>query len=261
MPRRTRRSPPKDPLEELVALASDLDLTALAQALPEILARSEKEATSYSDLALAMLRTETNARRERQLERGRKRSRLGDVEGLDGFDFSIRPDLDPRLVKELLNCRFVEERRNVLCLGKPGRGKTRVCKALALAACLVGYSTLYVSTAQMLEDLHASQADGSFRRVLRRYVKPSVLILDEFGYEPFDTEATSYLFRLISARHKQGSIILAANTGFSKWKSLFPTESAAIASVDRLVDQATILRFSGKSCRGPKETSGAALDD
>ena len=261
MPRRTRRSPPKDSLEELIALAIDLDLTALAQALPDILARAEKEAMSYSALALAMLGTEINARRERQLERGRKRSRLGDVEGLDGFDFSLRPDLDPKLVKELLNCRFVEEHRNVLCLGKPGLGKTRVSKALALAACIAGYSTLYVSTAQMLEDFHGSQADGSFRRVLRRYLKPSVLVLDEFGYEPFTTEATAHLFRLISARHKQGTIILAANTGFTKWKHLFPAESAAIASVDRLVDQATILRFSGKSYRGPKETSGAALDD
>lgn len=261
MARRTRRSPAKDPLEELVALATDLDLTALAQALPDLMARTEKEAMSYSDFALTMLRTEANARRERQLERGRKRSRLGDVEGLDGFNFSLRPDLDPKLVKELINCRFVEEHRNVLCLGKPGRGKTRVCKALALAACLGGYSTLYVLTAQMIEDFHASEADGSFRRVLRRYVKPAVLVLDEFGYEPFNSEATSYLFRLISARHKQGSIILAANTGFSKWKNLFPSESAAIASVDRLVDEATILRFTGKSCRDPRETSGAALDD
>jgi DNA replication protein DnaC len=245
----------------LAALSLDLDLTALASALPEILARTEKEAMSYSDFALTMLRTETSARRARQLERLRKRSRLGDVEGLDGFDFRARPELDPKLVKELLNCRFVEEHRNVLCLGRPGLGKTRIMKALALAACLAGHSTLYVLTAHMLEDMHASRADHSFRRILRRYVKPAVLVLDEFGYEPFDAEATSYLFRLISARHRVGSIILAANTGFSKWKNLFPNESAAIASVDRIVDQATILRFTGKSWRDPRETSGAALDD
>ena len=105
MARRARRSPAKDPLEELVALAIDLDLTALAQALPDLMARTEKEAMSYSDFALTVLRAEAIARRERQLERGRKRSRLGDVEGLDRFDFSLRPDLDPKLVKELLNCR------------------------------------------------------------------------------------------------------------------------------------------------------------
>jgi DNA replication protein DnaC len=261
MARSTRRPPATDPGEELIALARDLDLTALADAMRDILARAEKETLSYSDLALTMLRTEVKARHERSLERGLRRSHLGHVEGLEGFDFSARPQLDPKLIKELMNGRFVEEKRNVLCLGRPGLGKTRIAKALTHAACLAGYSTLCVVTAQMLEDLHASRADASFRRALRRYLKPSVLLLDEFGYEPFDVEATAYLFRLVSARHQQGTIILTANTGFTKWKSLFPSEATAIATVDRLIDRASILRFTGKSFRDPKDISGAPLED
>ncbi len=261
MARNTRRPPAPDPLEELVELAIDLDLTALAEALPDLLGRAEKDSLSYSDLALAMFRTEASARRTRRLERSLRRSRLGTVEGLDGFDFSLRPQLEPRVVKELINCRFVEERRNVLCLGKPGLGKTRIAKAIVHAACLAGYSTLFVVTAEMLEDLHASQADGTYQRAMRRYVKPQVLHLDEFGYEPFDTRATTYLFRLVAARHKQGSIVLTANTGFTQWKSFFPSEAQAIATVDRLVDGATILRFTGKSLRQPRDIVGAPLDD
>jgi DNA replication protein DnaC len=157
MARNTRRPPATDPLQELIQLAGDLDLTALAQVLPEILSRAEKEALSFTEFASALLRTEVTARRDRSLARGLRRSRLGTVEGLDGFDFAKRPQLEPRVVRELLNCRFVEERRNVLCLGKPGLGKTRVAKAIAHAACSAGYSTLCVLTAEMLEDLHASQ--------------------------------------------------------------------------------------------------------
>jgi DNA replication protein DnaC len=261
MARNTRRVPAVNPTEELIQLAIDLDLTTLAQSLPTLLEGAEKDSPSFTDFGLKMFRAEVIARRTRRLERSLKRSRLGVVEGLEGFDFTARPKLDPRVVKELLGCRFVTEHRNVLCLGRAGLGKTRVAKAIAHAACLADYSVLCVLAADMIEELHASHADGTFKRAFRRYVKPAILLVDEFGYEPFTSEATNYLFRLVSARHRQGSIVLTANTGFSKWRSLFPSEATAVATVDRLVDSATILRFTGKSFRQPREIVGAPLED
>ncbi len=178
MARSTRRPPAPDPLDELTQLATDLDLdlTALASSLPEILGRAEKEGLSFTDFTLALLHAEMTARRNRRLERSLQRSHLGAVDGVDGFDFALRPQLEARVVKELLNCRFVEEHRNVLCLGKPGLGKTRIAKTITHAACLAGYFTLCVVTAEMLEGLHSSQADRSYKRALRRYLKPQVLL-------------------------------------------------------------------------------------
>ena len=190
---RTRRRPPENhPVEELIQLAIDLNLTALAEALPELLEKAEKNSPSFTDFGLEMHRKEANIRKERRLVRSLKRSKLGHVEGLEGFDFAMRPKLHPRVVKELFNCRFVEEHRNILCLGRPGLGKTRIAKALAHAACLAGYSVLAVVAAKMIEEFFASEADDTYPRVLRRYVKPDVLLLDEFGYEPFTAKGTNY---------------------------------------------------------------------
>jgi len=181
MARNHRRPPAPDPIEELIQLAIDLDLTATAEQARDILARAQAESMSYSDFALALLRAEVLARNNRRLLRSLKRSRLGTIEGLDGFDFTMRPQLEPRVVKELFTCQYAQERRNVLCLGRPGLGKTRIAKAIVHAACLAGYSTLCVVTAEMLEELHASHADASFKRAMRRYVKPAVLLLDSCG--------------------------------------------------------------------------------
>ena len=261
MARNTRRAPASNPTDELIQLAIDLDLTTLAHTLPALLEAAENHSPSFTDFGLKMFRAELTARKTRRLERSLKRSRLGVVEGLEGYDFSARPKLDARVVKELLGCRFVAEHRNILCLGRAGLGKTRVAKAIAHAACLADYSVLCVLAADMIEELHASHADGTFKRAFRRYEKPEVLLVDEFGYEPFTSEATNYLFRLVSARHKHGSIVLTANTGFSKWRNLFPSEATAVATVDRLVDSATILRFTGKSFRQPRNIVGAPLEN
>jgi DNA replication protein DnaC len=253
---------PPDPTDELRTLAQLLNLTALRDTLPELLARAESDELSYSDFALLMLRFEAQTRQSRRLTRNLKRSGLPQlVEGLDGFDFSIRPKLEPRVVKELLNCRWVEDKRNIICVGRPGLGKTRVLDALAKAACLRGYTVLNVNTAEMLEDLHGSLADGTYKRTFRRYEKPDVLYADEFGYDPFDATATKHLFRLVSARHGNRSTLIAANTGFANWKRFFPSEAQAVATVDRLIDRATILRFTGKSKRTPLETHGADVNE
>ena len=268
MARRREKREPRDEAEvpperqELVRLAEELDLTTLAASWSDLLAKVEEKAPSYTDFALSLLQVELQARQVRQRERAHKRSRLGVCEGLDGFDWSLRPELRQSVVKELLRCAWVREGRPLALVGKQGTGKTRVAKALGAAAVDEGFSVLYVAhTVDMLAELRSARVDGTARRVFRRFEKPDVLICDEFGYQDMDAAATSDLFRLVSARHRRASTVVISNTGFGHWHRFFPSKAQAVATVDRLIDDATILRFTGKSIRKPRDVHGAKLDD
>ena len=249
------------PDEEIARLAEGLALTALRAAYSTIVAAAEQEKCSYSDFVLRLLKAEVSQRTARQEERARKRSKLGPEATLDGFDFSARPGLDARVVRELLHCRFAAERRGIVLVGPSGTGKTHVCRAIGHAAVRLGYTVLYTTAAEATELLASSLVDGTYKKALRLLTKFDILILDEFGMLGFDSKASRHLFRLVSERYQKSSTIIAANTGFKKWKTFFPSDAECVATVDRLIDKATILRFGGKPWRTPAATHGAPLPD
>lgn len=261
-----RREATPDPAgddETLRQLLGELNLTFLAKEgeLAKVLTEAEQQSWSYTDFALRLLRAETRHRDARRQLRALKSSGLGPEVTLDGFDYTIRPGLNARTLNELLRCRFVEERRGVVCVGQPGLGKSRVGRAIGHAACRLGHTVLYRNAIQVIEELAASRVDSTYKRTLRRFCKPDLLILDEFGYVGFTRDAARHLFRVVSERHERASTIVIANTGFKRWKTFFPSEAECVATVDRLIDRATILRFTGKPYRAPRDTHGASLDD
>jgi DNA replication protein DnaC len=257
-----RRNEPRDPLEALRSLLLELNLTPIAKRLAELLTQAENSHPAYSDFLREVLEAEKEARWERKVLRRTRCSKLGPYVSLDGFDFAARPQLSPQVVKELLTCRFVEERRNLILVGRPSTGKTTVARAMGHAACRRGFSVYYVALGEMLEQLHASRADGTYRRTFRRIEGPDLVILEDCGFEgALGREAANELFRVVCARHRQRSTLVVTNLPFKQWGEFLPSPAQAVAIADRLIDQATILRFTGKPFRRPRDVYGAPLDD
>ncbi|MFQ5382507.1 MAG: IS21-like element helper ATPase IstB [Dehalococcoidia bacterium] len=254
------KKPQTDPLGKVRALLVQLNLTTIAKDLSPILSRAEKSSPSFSEFLREVLQIEQAARWERKIQRRLRWSRIGATIPLSAFDFAARPKLSPAVVKELSTCRFIEERRNVILVGRPSTGKTSIAKILARAACERGLSVYYTPMAEMLAALHAARADGTYRKVFRRVAQSSLLVIDDAGFGELDSRNANELFRIVHERHQQFSTILASNLPFKKWTELLPSPGLAIAIADRLLDDATVLRFTGKPWRRPRDVHGEPLD-
>lgn len=256
----TRNLHPQDPLAALHALLARLNLTTAARRLGDLLAEAEKTHSAYSEFLRHVLDAEEGSRWERKIQRRIRWSKLGPAVSLDGFDWSIRPQLSPQVVKELLTCRFIDEHRNLILVGRPSTGKTTVARAIGHAACARAMSVYYAPTADVLASLHAARADGTYRKVFRRVAESDLLLLDDAGFADLGRDAANELFRVVCARYRQRSTIVVTNLPFKQWGEFLPSPAQAVAIADRLIDDATILRFSGTPCRQPRDVHGAPLD-
>ncbi|MGH7334113.1 MAG: ATP-binding protein, partial [Candidatus Rokuibacteriota bacterium] len=171
-----RKAEPPDPLAQVRVLLERLSLTTAARGLPDLLAQAESQHPAYSEFLRQILDTEDSSRWERKLQRRRRWSKLGPPISLDGFNWAARPQLSPQVVKELLTCRFIDEHRNVILVGRPSTGKTTLARALGHAACNRALSVYYDATAEVLATLHAARADGTYRKVFRRVAHSDLVI-------------------------------------------------------------------------------------
>ena len=154
-----------------------------------------------------------------------------------------------RSLTELLDCRFIDDKRNIVFIGTTGVGKTHLLTAIGVTACTNGYRVLFTTAAELLMSLIAAKRNDRLDVRLKAIERYHVLIIDELGYIPFEREATDLLFQVISSRYERGSIGITANLAFPNSTEIFPDTMAASAIVDRLVHHGVIFELSGESHR------------
>ena len=151
--------------------------------------------------------------------------------------------------RKLANLAFVAEATNLLLLRPPGVGKTHLAVALAIMAIERGYGAYFVRAYDLMEDLRKARAEHNMDRRMRVYLAPKLLIVDEFDIWPYDRDAATAFFTLISARYERGSIILTSNKGFAEWGELLGDTVIASATLDRLLHHSHVLNIRGESYR------------
>lgn len=226
-----------------------LHLPFLEAGLPTLLADARHEDWTYEMFLARALATELDGRDQQALARRLKVARMPGKKTLDAFDFPFQPTLSERRLRDLADLSFLRTCTNVIFLGPSGTGKTHLSVALADVALQAGHSVLFTTFADLAAALESASHPGLLRSRLRRYITPSLLVIDEVGYTRLTQEQAKYLFDLVSARYEHGSIILTSNTSFTQWGQLLGDEVLAMALLDRLLHHSEVLPINGPSYR------------
>ena len=235
--------------ERIRTHAERLHLANLAEVAEALVARAEEAKMGYFEFLDAVLEEEVGTREGRRFRNALKLSGLPHHKGLDDFDFSFQPKLDPRKIKDLASLGFVEDKANVCLLGPPGVGKTMLAVGLTIAACQAGYSVYFTTLDDMVRNLKEADATGRFARKLATYLKPSVLVLDEVGYLPLSRPEANMVFQLISRRYEKGSVIWTSNKAFGELGAVLGDDVLTTAILDRLLHHAHVVSINGPSYR------------
>ena len=208
------------------------------------------EATPKQEAFLHRVLSEEMARRDRNRKtRLLNRAGFPVLKSFCEYDFSgIR--FPPALTREeLLSCRFIAEKKNLVLYGGVGTGKTHMSLALGIMACEMSLKVRFYTVTELVLKLSDAYRSGTLERLVRDLKQLDLLILDEWGYVPIDREGSQLLFRVIADSYESKSLILTTNLEFSKWGSVFTDEQMAAAMIDRLVHHGHLLMFESKSYR------------
>ncbi len=213
-----------------------------------------KSKFSHLHLLERFLSAPANLRRERSIERRLQAARFRDSATFESFDWEFnRKTIDQLEFEELAAGDFIQRRDNLVFVGESGLGKSHLIQSVGRRCCVLGYRVRYVTSASLLEELTAASGDKTLPRKVRYYGRFDLLIIDEFGFDKLERreypESPSLLYKVIDSRSRRGSTALVTNIEFKHWTDYLGDPPLAMALIDRMVDDAIIQRFEGKSYR------------
>ena len=197
----------------------------------------------------AMLESEAAHRDRAKRARLPGQARFPVPKSVEGFDWSNVAFPDDWGREDMCSLAFVRDAEDLVFYGQTGRGKTHMATALGIAATSAGYPVRFWQTAQLVLQLGKAKREGTLDRLLADVAKARLLVLDEFGYVPFDVDGARLLYQVISESYERRSVIFTTNVEFSRWGTVFADDKLAAAIVDRVVHHGRLVEFGGPSHR------------
>lgn len=234
---------------QLTPYLKELRLSGMLTGLEARLEQASGEQWGYEEFLARLLQEEVERRHQKQLELTLRRGNVAGAKTLETFDFGFNPAINRRQVLDLAAGAYLRQQRNVLICGQTGVGKSHLAHALAHEAARQGASVLCTSAHQMLIHINAGRADGTYAKRLAAYLRPDLLVLDDFGLKPLPASGPVDFYDVVNERYEQRSIVLTTNRAPSELPALFGDPLLANATLDRLTHSAVVLTITGRSFR------------
>lgn len=228
-----------------------LRLSGLSESLEVRLQEAAGHGLGHAEFLELILQDELAVRADRQLQRRVQAAQFRERKTLEDFDWTFNPSIKRKQIYDLATGRFIRETRDVLFLGPPGVGKSYLVQAIAYQAIKAGFGVLYRSIFDLIRDFLRDEALGGEGddKVLARYLKPDLLVIDDMGMKQLPKRSGEYLFEIIMRRYETRSTMMTSNRPLEDWGKLIGDVPSATAILDRFLHHAEVVQITGRSYR------------
>jgi len=233
----------------IASLCNDLKLPAIRREAERLGEEALRQGLSHMEFLQQLLELETQERAERRAKRRLNEAKFPLIKTFEGFDFSKNPSLPEPLLRKLADGGYIDVAETVIFMGEPGTGKTHLATALGVSAANQGRRVRFVSLGRLANELIEAKNSQNLSRIIGRYARIDLLILDELGYLPLSAADAELVFQVLSERTERRSMIVTTNLKFNEWTSVFPDPRLCRAVIDRLTHRSHIIDTGKSSIR------------
>jgi DNA replication protein DnaC len=237
--------------DEIEQLLQSLRLHKIAKILDEELALAGTEGRSHQELLVRLLRAQWHHQQEGVLAYRIKQAAMPEKWTIESFPWKRQPGVTQRQIRGFAELDFVARAENIVFIGPTGVGKTGLATGLLLKALQNGQRGLFIRAQDLFDEMYASLADRSSRKLLNRLARVDVLVIDEMGYLNLRPEQTNIFFKLMEERYRRRPTIITTNLDYTEWANFLGNKSLVEALLSRLRHQCHTVRIEGPSLRDP----------